>query len=61
LVPDSSEIRARFRSLVGERRQFGYWRLGVLPQRKGIVVDTKQLLKLNTAGVEPALVAGSRL
>jgi putative transposase len=47
-VPDSPEIRARLRALAGERRRFGYRRLGILLQREGIVMNRKKLFRLYT-------------
>jgi putative transposase len=45
-VPDSPEIRARLRALAGERRRFGYRRLGILLEREGIVMNRKKLFRL---------------
>lgn len=47
-VPDSPEIRARLRSLAGERRRFGYRRLGILLEREGMVMNRKKLFRLYT-------------
>ena len=35
-IPDSPEIRARVRALAGERRRFGYRRLGILLEREAL-------------------------
>jgi putative transposase len=43
---DSAEIRQRLRELAGERRRFGYRRLGILLAREGIVMNHKKLLRL---------------
>ena len=45
-MPDSAEIRVRLRALAGERRRFGYRRLGILLQREGIVMNKKKLFRL---------------
>ena len=45
-VPDSPEVRARLRTLAGERRRFGYRRLGILLAREGIVMNKKKLFRL---------------
>ncbi len=43
---DSAEIRQRLRELAGERRRFGYRRLGILLGREGMVMNQKKLLRL---------------
>jgi putative transposase len=43
---DSAEIRQRLRELAGERRRFGYRRLGILLAREGMVMNQKKLLRL---------------
>jgi putative transposase len=35
VAPDAPELRQRLRALAGERRRFGYRRLGVLLEREG--------------------------
>jgi putative transposase len=45
-VVDSPQIRARLRELAGERRRFGYRRLGVLLQREGLTMNEKKLFRL---------------
>ena len=45
-VPDSPDIRGRLRVLAGERRRFGYRRLGILLEREGIVMNKKKLFRL---------------
>jgi putative transposase len=45
-VADSPEIRARLRELAGERRRFGYRRLGVMLQREGLAMNEKKLFRL---------------
>ena len=43
---DSAEIRRRLRELAGERRRFGYRRLGILLAREGMIMNQKKLLRL---------------
>ena len=45
-VRDSPEVRERLRVLAGERRRFGYRRLGILLEREGIVMNKKKLFRL---------------
>lgn len=45
-VPDAPEIRARLRALAGERRRFGYRRIGLLLEREGIRMNHKKLRRL---------------
>ena len=42
--PDNPDIRLR--QLAGERRRFGYRRLGVLLEREGIAMNGKKLFRL---------------
>lgn len=44
--PDAPGIRRRLRELAGERRRFGYRRLGILLAREGIAMNHKKLLRL---------------
>jgi putative transposase len=39
-------VRARLRALAGERRRFGYRRLGILLEREGMVMNHKKLYRL---------------
>ena len=39
-------VRARLRALAGERRRFGYRRLGLLLSREGVVLNHKKLRRL---------------
>jgi putative transposase len=39
-------VRARLRALAGERRRFGYRRLGILLEREGMVLNHKKLYRL---------------
>ena len=43
---DAPEVRERLRELAGERRRFGYRRLGVLLAREGIQMNHKKLYRL---------------
>jgi putative transposase len=43
---DAPEIRRRLRDLAGERRRFGYRRLGILLAREGITRNHKKLYQL---------------
>ena len=44
--PDDTATRARLRALAGERRRFGYRRLGLLLSREGVVLNHKKLRRL---------------
>ena len=44
--PDDGPLRQRLRDLAGERRRFGYRRLGCLLAREGIALNNKKLLRL---------------
>jgi putative transposase len=43
---DDADLRAKLRSLAGERRRFGYRRLGLLLSREGVRVNHKKLRRL---------------
>lgn len=45
-VPDHPEIRGRLRALAGERRRFGYRRIGLMLEREGIRMNHKKLRRL---------------
>jgi putative transposase len=45
-APDAPEMRERLRALAGERRRFGYRRLGVLLEREGVCLNRKKLYRL---------------
>jgi putative transposase len=47
-VPDHPEIRERMRELAGERRRFGYRRIGLMLEREGIRMNHKKLRRLYT-------------
>jgi hypothetical protein len=44
--PDNPEIRARMREVAGERRRFGYRRIGLMLRRDGMVMNHKKLRRL---------------
>ena len=46
VAPDAPEVRERLRELAGERRRFGYRRLGVLLEREGVRLNHKKLYRL---------------
>lgn len=46
VTPDAPEVRERLRALAGERRRFGYRRLGVLLEREGMRLNHKKLYRL---------------
>jgi putative transposase len=43
---DDAVARERLRSIAGERRRFGYRRLGVMLAREGVIMNHKKLLRL---------------
>jgi putative transposase len=45
-VPDNPEIRKRMREIAGERRRFGYRRIGLMLEREGITMNEKKLRRL---------------
>jgi putative transposase len=44
-LADAPEIRRKLRDLAGERRRFGYRRLGILLAREGITINHKKLAR----------------
>jgi putative transposase len=44
--PDDAPLRQRLRELAGERRRFGYRRLGYLLAREGMTPNHKKLLRI---------------
>jgi len=44
--PDHDDVRAAMREIAGQRRRFGYRRIGVLLERKGMVMNHKKLYRL---------------
>lgn len=45
-VPDNPEIRQRMHKIAGERRRFGYRRVGLLLERQGFVMNHKKLRRI---------------
>ena len=41
--PDNPEVREQMKAIDAVRRRFGYFRIGVLLQRKGMIMDPKKL------------------
>ena len=44
--PDSAEIRKEMQEIAGKRRRFGYRRIGVLLERKGMIMNHKKLYRI---------------
>jgi len=44
--PDHPEIREAMKQIAGKRRRFGYRRIGVLLERKGMIMNHKKLYRL---------------
>ena len=44
--PDCAEIRRKMQEVAGKRRRFGYRRIGVLLERKGMIMNHKKLYRL---------------
>ena len=44
--PDHPEIRQEMKEIAGKRRRFGYRRIGVLLERKGMIMNHKKLYRL---------------
>lgn len=44
--PDHDDVRAAMREIAGQRRRFGYRRIGVLLERKGMTMNHKKLYRL---------------
>ena len=42
-MPGCPEVRARMREIAGERRRFGYRRIGLMLKREGGVMNHKKL------------------
>ena len=43
---DHTEIRAEMREIAAQRRRFGYRRVGVMLERKGMIMNHKKLYRL---------------
>lgn len=46
--PDNPEVREEMQAIASKRRRFGYRRIGVLLERKGMVMNHKKLYRLYT-------------
>jgi putative transposase len=44
--PDHSAIRAAMKEVAGKRRRFGYRRIGIMLERKGMIMNHKKLYRL---------------
>ncbi len=44
--PDCPEVRKEMQEIAGKRRRFGYRRIGVLLERKGMIMNHKKLYRL---------------
>jgi len=44
--PDSVDIRTEMQEIAGKRRRFGYRRIGVLLERKGMIMNHKKLYRI---------------
>ena len=44
--PDNPEVREEMKLIAGKRRRFGYRRIGVLLERKGIIMNHKKLYRI---------------
>jgi putative transposase len=45
-VPDNPDIRAKMREIAGQRRRFGYRRIGLMLEREGIMMNHKKLRRI---------------
>jgi len=46
--PDNPEIRKEMKAVANKRRRFGYRRIGVMLERKGMIMNHKKLYRLYT-------------
>jgi len=46
--PDNPEVREAMKAIASKRRRFGYRRIGVLLERKGMIMNHKKLYRLYT-------------
>ena len=46
--PDNPEVREEMKAIASKRRRFGYRRIGVLLERKGMMMNHKKLYRLYT-------------
>jgi hypothetical protein len=47
-TPDNPEVREEMKAIASKRRRFGYRRIGVLLERKGMIMNHKKLYRLYT-------------
>ena len=48
LPPDNPEVRQKMKAIANKRQRFGYRRIGVLLERKGMIMKHKKLYRLYT-------------
>ena len=48
MPPDNPEVREEMKAIASKRRRFGYRRIGVLLERKGMIMNHKKLYRLYT-------------
>ena len=48
LPPDNPEVREEMKAIASKRRRFGYRRIGVLLERKGMIMNHKKLYRIYT-------------
>lgn len=46
--PDNHDVREEMKAIASKRRRFGYRRIGVLLERKGMIINHKKLYRLYT-------------
>ncbi len=46
--PDNREVREEMKAIASKRRRFGYRRIGVLLERKGMIMNHKKLYRIYT-------------
>jgi len=46
--PDNPEVREEMKAIASKRRRYGYRRIGVLLERKGMIMNHKKLYRLYT-------------
>ena len=46
--PDNPEVRKEMKAIANKRRRFGYRRIGVMLERKGMIMNHKKLYRLYT-------------
>ena len=47
--PDNADIREEMNKIAEKRRRFGYRRIGVMLERKGMIMNEKKLYRIYTA------------